>query len=121
MSMTAIDIHDPMVTLTDAALRQVRRLMARKGVEGSIVRLGVKGGGCSGMSYVMRLDAEPRATDRVWEVEDVRVAVDPKSARLLAGTTLDYSVKNLMDGGWVWRNPNAERSCGCGTSFSPKA
>jgi iron-sulfur cluster assembly protein len=110
----------PVVALTEGAVRQIRRMMARKGAEGSAVRLGVKGGGCSGMSYVIRFDETPRATDRVWEIDGLRVAVDPKSAGFLTGATLDYSVRNLMDGGWVWDNPNAGRSCGCGTSFAPK-
>ena len=120
MSTTSTEVHNPVVTLTDAAVRHIRRLLARKSAVNTCVRLGVKGGGCSGMSYVMRLDDAPRATDHAWEIEGLRVLVDPKSARFLAGTTLDYSMRNLMDGGWVWDNPNAGRSCGCGTSFAPK-
>ena len=82
--------------------------------------VGVKGGGCSGLSYV--LDLVESATDRdvVYEMDGVEVLVDRKSARFLAGTTLDYSTRNLLEGGWKWTNPNASRSCGCGSSFTPK-
>lgn len=110
----------PVVALTDAAVRQVRFLMARQAKEAGLLRLAVKGGGCSGMSYVMRIEDGATPRDTVYEQGGIRVAVDPKSARFLAGTTLDYSLGRLMDGGWVWKNPNAGRSCGCGTSFAPK-
>ena len=80
----------------------------------------MKGGGCSGLSYVINLEAEPRENDNVFVTEGIRVFIDPKSARFIEGTTLDYSLKNLLEGGWVFTNPNAGRTCGCGTSFTPK-
>lgn len=109
------------VTLTPAAIRQVKYLIKKKGDPSLGLRIGVKGGGCSGLSYVMALEPEPREKDIQYQAEDLRVFVDPKSARFLAGTTLDYSIKNLLEGGFLFDNPNATRTCGCGTSFQPKA
>lgn len=111
---------DPVVTLTPAAVRQARVRLERAGVPGACVRLSVRGGGCSGLSYAIDIADEPKPTDLVSEFDGLRVLVDPKSARFLSGATLDYSLKNLLEGGWVWTNPNADRSCGCGTSFSPR-
>lgn len=111
---------EAIVTLTPAAARQVAYLMRRKGDETLWLRLGVKGGGCSGLSYVLRLEQGPAPRDLTYVSEGVRVVVDPKSARYLKGSVLDFSVKNLLEGGWVWSNPNSVRDCGCGTSFSPK-
>lgn len=111
---------DAVLTLTPNAAKQVQFLIRKKGDPSLGLRVGVKGGGCSGLSYVMNLEPEPRENDVTFEAHGIRVFVDPKSARFLEGTTLDYSVKNLLDGGWVWTNPNAERTCGCGTSFTPK-
>jgi iron-sulfur cluster assembly protein len=111
---------EPVVALTEAAIRQIRRQMAKIGGENKRLRLGVKGGGCSGLSYVLLFEDATETTDRVWEADGLSVVVDPKSARFLAGATLDYSLKNLMEGGFIFHNPNASRSCGCGTSFTPK-
>jgi iron-sulfur cluster assembly protein len=107
------------VDLTAGAVRQVRYLMEKHGKPEAVLRLGVKGGGCSGFSYVLRLDESARETDIVYDADGIRVAVDRKSARLLAGCSLDYSLSNLLGGGWKWTNPGASRSCGCGTSFTP--
>jgi iron-sulfur cluster assembly protein len=111
---------EPVVTLTPAAIRQIKRQMARTGGENKRLRLGVKGGGCSGLSYVLLFEEASDTADSVWETEGLSVVVDPKSARFLAGATLDYSLKNLMEGGFIFHNPNASRSCGCGTSFTPR-
>jgi iron-sulfur cluster assembly protein len=108
------------ITITPAAIRQVKFLIAKKGNPDLALRIGVKGGGCSGLSYVMGLEETPTERDLVFEIDGVRVFVDRKSAKFIKGTTLDYTVKNLLEGGWKWTNPHAERSCGCGTSFSPK-
>lgn len=110
------------VELTAGAIRQVRRQMAKKGIEGQYLRLGVRGGGCSGLSYVIDFDPEADPEfDRVFVVDgDLKVVIDRKSALFLKGTTLDYNIKNLMEGGFVFDNPNAVRSCGCGTSFTAK-
>ena len=82
--------------------------------DGTIV---VQGGGCSGLSYNIRFDTQPRERDRVFQFGDVRVFVDPKSFIYLHGMTLDYQ-ETLMQQGFVFVNPNSSKSCGCGTSFS---
>ena len=81
------------------------------------LRLGVQGGGCSGLSYVIKFDTQPRERDRVFQYGDVRVFVDPKSFIYLHGMVLDWE-ETLMQRGFVFSNPNAKKSCGCGTSFS---
>jgi iron-sulfur cluster assembly protein len=81
------------------------------------LRLGVQGGGCSGLSYNIRFDTQPRERDRVFQYGDVRVFVDPKSFIYLHGMTLDYQ-ETLMQQGFVFVNPNSTKSCGCGSSFS---
>ncbi len=114
------DPPKPPVTITSAAIKQVKRMRERKGDATLCLRLGVKGGGCSGLSYVMRLEEAPSERDLVFETDGVTILVDPKSAKFLSGITLDYSMANLLEGGWVFQNPNAAKSCGCGTSFTPK-
>ncbi len=81
------------------------------------LRLGVQGGGCSGLSYNIRFDTQPRERDRIFQFDDVRIFVDPKSFIYLHGMVLDYE-ETLMHQGFVFQNPNAKKSCGCGTSFS---
>lgn len=111
---------EPIVTITPDAIKQVRYLIGKQGNPNLCLRVGVKGGGCSGLSYTMNLEETPTERDFVFEVEGLRVFVDKKSAKFIEGMTLDYTVKNLLEGGWKWSNPNAARSCGCGTSFTPK-
>jgi iron-sulfur cluster assembly protein len=118
--MSLVESGAALFTLTPAAVKQVKFLIQKKGDPSLGLRVGVKGGGCSGLSYVMNLEPEPRANDTVLEVDGVRVFIDPKSAKFLEGTTLDYSLKNLLEGGFQFNNPNASRTCGCGTSFQPK-
>ena len=108
------------VILTPAAVAQIKRLRAKKGDDALKLRVGVKGGGCSGLSYVLALEDAPHATDTVYDVDGVTVLVDPKSAQFITGMTLDYSTANLLEGGWKYLNPNVQKSCGCGTSFTPK-
>ena len=108
------------VTLNAAAVAQVKRLRAKKNDETLKLRVGVKGGGCSGLSYVLGLEPDPRPTDTVYDVDGVTVLVDPRSQKFIAGMTLDYSTANLLEGGWKYLNPNVQKSCGCGTSFTPK-
>ena len=105
--------------LTERAIKRVRAAMAKEGIspeEGGL-RLGVTGGGCSGLSYAIKFDTRPRERDRVYDFDGVRVFVDPKSFLYLHGMTLDYE-ETLMRQGFNFINPNSSRSCGCGTSFS---
>jgi len=105
--------------VTESAVRRIRVLLAKEGIspqEGGL-RLGVKGGGCSGLSYAMSVDAQPRENDNVFEFDGIRVFVDPKSFVFLRGLTLDYE-ETLIRQGFNYINPNSTRSCGCGTSFS---
>jgi len=105
--------------VTDRAVKRIRVAMAKEGVspeEGGL-RLGVLGGGCSGLSYSIKFDTRPRERDRVYDFEGVRVFVDPKSFLYLHGMTLDYE-ETLMRQGFNFINPNSSRSCGCGSSFS---
>ena len=81
------------------------------------LRLGVQGGGCSGLSYAMRLDSQPRDSDQVFEQNGARVFVDPKSYVYLEHITLDYE-DTLMRKGFLFKNPQATRTCGCGSSFT---
>ena len=105
--------------VTDRAVKRIRIAMAKEGVspeEGGL-RLGVLGGGCSGLSYSIKFDTRPRERDRIYEFDGVRVFVDPKSFLYLHGMTLDYE-ETLMRQGFNFINPNSSRSCGCGSSFS---
>ena len=112
--------NQTLITITPAAMQQVRFRIQKQGNPNLALRVGVKGGGCSGLSYTMGIEENPTEKDTVFEIDGLRVFVDKKSAAFLDGLTLDYSTKNLLEGGWKWLNPNAARSCGCGTSFTPK-
>ncbi len=106
------------VSLTATAVKQVMELKQAQNLgEEVFLRMGVRGGGCSGMSYALEFDSEKTAHDREFEVEGVKVVVDKKSYLYLAGTTLDY-VREGLTGGFTFVNPNAKSSCGCGTSFT---
>ncbi len=106
------------VTVSDKALARIRAVLAGEGMAGEGgVRLGVQGGGCSGLSYSVQFENGPQERDRVFTFNDVRIFVDPKSFIYLAGMTLDYE-ETLMKTGFVFQNPNATKSCGCGSSFS---
>lgn len=108
------------VTITEKARIQLARLLAKDGREGVFLRIGVKGGGCSGLEYVTKLDVDRKALDQSADLDGVEVVCDAKSAKFLMGSTLDYT-GNLIGGGFKFENPNAGRSCGCGTSFMPKS
>ncbi len=105
-----------MIEVTPKAVNKIREAFAKEKVTGGL-RLGVQGGGCSGLSYLFRFDPKPRSTDRVLEFDDVRIVIDPKSLVYLDGMTLDWK-DSLMYSGFEFQNPNAKKSCGCGTSFS---
>lgn len=113
-------VAQPVLELTPAAIKQVKRQQEKTGKVGYYLRVGVKGGGCSGLSYVIDMENEADEFDLTWEVDGIKVLVDRKSALYLKETTLDYNIRNLMEGGFVFSNPNAVRSCGCGTSFTAK-
>ena len=107
------------VQVTERALKSIRVAMAKEGIspsEGGL-RLGIQGGGCSGLSYNIRFDTQPRERDRIYQFEDMRVFVDPKSFIYLHGMILDYE-ETLMRQGFNFINPNSTKSCGCGSSFS---
>jgi iron-sulfur cluster assembly protein len=105
------------VAMTDAALKEVKRLLDLQGITEGGLRLGVKGGGCSGLSYTVNFDDKIGEFDTVTEVDGVKVIVDVKSAIYLQGMTLDYQ-KDMVSGAFKFINPNATKTCGCGESFS---
>ena len=118
---TQLTTVEPIVALTPGAIRQVKRQQEKTGKVGWYLRLGVRGGGCSGLSYVIDMENDPDPEfDVTWEVDGLNVVVDRKSALFLKESTLEYNIRNLMEGGFVFSNPNAVRSCGCGTSFVAK-
>jgi iron-sulfur cluster assembly protein len=105
--------------VTPKAVSRIKSAMVKEGIspeEGGL-RLGVLGGGCSGLSYSIKFDTRPRERDRIYDFDGVRVFVDPKSFLYLHGMTLDYE-ETLMRQGFNFINPNSSRSCGCGSSFS---
>lgn len=110
-----------LINLSPAAVRKAKEILAQQeDPETLYLRMGVKGGGCSGFSYALDFDRDidPKY-DRTFEIEGVKVVVDRKSLLFLAGTTLDYTgdLHVIGEGGFTFENPNAKRSCGCGTSF----
>ena len=107
----------PAVTLSDAALKEVKRLINVQGLTEGGLRLGVKGGGCSGLSYTINFDDKIGQYDTVYEIDGVKLIVDAKSAIYLQGTQLDFQ-KDLMGGQFKFVNPNASKTCRCGESFS---
>lgn len=106
-----------MIQVTDKAVGKIREAFKREGVTEGGLRLGVLGGGCSGLSYQFRFDPKPRSNDNVIQYDGVQIFVDPKSLVFLDGMTLDWK-DSLIHSGFVFENPNAKRGCGCGTSFS---
>lgn len=107
------------IHLTERAAAEMRRLLNQQDLpEGAGIRVGVRGGGCSGYSYLLDFDPNgPREDDEVLEEQGVRLFVDRRSLPFLQGTTLDYS-DGLMGRGFQFRNPNAKGTCGCGESFA---
>ena len=105
-----------MIDVTPKAVNKIREAFTKQGVTGGL-RLGVLGGGCSGLSYQFKFDPKPRPTDKVFEYDGVKIFVDPKSLIYLNGMILDYQ-ESLLQSGFVFDNPNAKKACGCGTSFT---
>jgi iron-sulfur cluster assembly protein len=108
-----------MIKVSASAKNKVRMLMTEEGFDPNLayVRVGVKSGGCSGLSYELNFDNETNQKDSLYEDNDVKIIVDKKSLLYLIGTTLEYS-GGLNGKGFVFNNPNAQRTCGCGESFS---
>ncbi|MDH4075315.1 MAG: iron-sulfur cluster insertion protein ErpA [Acidimicrobiia bacterium] len=106
-----------MITVTDSAASKVKELLDQENDEALALRVAVRPGGCSGFSYEMFFDSEFASDDQTTEFGGVRVVVDPTSAQLLKGATLDYK-DGLQQAGFSIDNPNAQRTCGCGQSFS---
>ena len=106
-----------MIQISEVAAHRIRALMAKQGIDEGGLRVGVKGGGCSGLSYTFSWEKQPRLGDEVFEGPDgAKIYVDKKSLLYLNGTVLDYDT-NLVSKGFVFSNPNAKTTCGCGSSF----
>ncbi len=107
-----------MISVTDRAAQEVARIIdEQKLSEATVLRVGVKGGGCSGFSYTLGFDDLTNEVDQIFQINGVSVAVDPKSFLYLNGTQIDFE-ESLMGRGFKFGNPNAAKSCGCGESFS---
>ncbi|MCC6548309.1 iron-sulfur cluster assembly accessory protein [Candidatus Sumerlaeota bacterium] len=106
-----------MIKLSEPAITEVKRLLALEKKEDWGLRVGVEGGGCSGLSYTLAFDEKPKNTDSVFDISGLKIYCDPKSYLFLNGMTLDFSAE-LLVGGFKFVNPNAQKSCSCGTSFS---
>ena len=110
----------PVISISERAAKEVQRVIAENGfdAEETYVRIGAKGGGCSGLTYVLDFDKSgPTEFDLTFEQHGVRLIIDKKSSFFLTGTELDFN-DGLLDRGFVFKNPAASGSCGCGTSFS---
>ena len=107
-----------MLQISENAAKLIRKMTTRHGIPGGGLRIGIKAGGCSGLSYTFAWEPAPRDGDLVFDgPEGSKVFVDPKSHRFLDGTTLDYDT-SLVSKGFMFNNPHAKSTCGCGTSFS---
>lgn len=109
---------DEEIHLSEKAAQQIQKIKAENSIpESHALRIGVKGGGCSGLSYVLGFDAEPKSNDKTFNLHGLTIFVDPKSLFYLSGTVLDFQ-DGLNGKGFVFNNPNAHKTCGCGSSFS---
>lgn len=106
------------VTVTDQAAARLLAWLERKAEPGSLVRIGVKGGGCNGLEYVIKFESVQKEGDLLLELGGLKIVCDPKSATYLDGAILQWT--GNLAGAFRFDNPNADRSCGCGTSFSLK-
>jgi len=107
----------PEIRLTKKAIEMAKKSIERRGQATEGLRLGVRGGGCSGVSYAIEFADKIRGRDHVFEFDGLKIVVDPKSLIYLRGSVLDYEVK-LMQHGFKFRNPNEKSGCGCGESFT---
>jgi iron-sulfur cluster assembly protein len=106
------------IELTQQAVEKIREIMHEQNIAEGGLRVGVKGGGCSGLGYTLALDTESQPGDKIFEKDGVKVFVDLKSFLYLNGTTLDYKMEGLMQRGFMFINPNSAGDCGCGESFA---
>ena len=107
-----------MITITERAIKEVKRIVDEQSLpNGTVLRVGVKGGGCSGFSYTLGFDDQTSEVDQITEHDGVKIACDPKSFLYLSGTQVDFE-ESLMGRGFKFGNPNASNTCGCGESFS---
>lgn len=104
-----------MIEVTNSATEKIRGMLDGNN-PGGLLRLGVVGGGCSGLQYKFKYESKPRGNDNVFDVDGVQLCVDPKSYEYLDGMTLDY-METLLEQRFLFKNPKAEKSCGCGKSF----
>lgn len=104
------------ITVTDAALKRMKALIAERGKPSACVRIGVRTRGCSGLSYTLEFADEMEPMDEVVEVNGIKILIDPKAALFILGTEMDF-VEGEMESGFVFRNPNEKGRCGCGESF----
>jgi iron-sulfur cluster assembly protein len=106
------------IEITNEAASRILEIMQDNGLTEGGLRVGVKGGGCSGLGYTLALDTEPQPTDKIFEKDGAKVFVDLKSFLYLNGSILDYKVEGLMQRGFTFVNPNSTGACGCGESFA---
>ena len=111
------DFQNAVITVTEKAVKQLKIAMKSAGDENQILRMSVEGGGCSGMTYKMDFDNQQQEFDKVFESNGLKIICDLKSWLYLKDIEVDYS-NDLLNGGFQIKNPNADRTCGCGTSFS---
>ena len=111
------DFQNAVITVTEKAVKQLKIAMKSAGDENQILRMSVDGGGCSGMTYKMDFDNQQQEFDKVFESNGLKIVCDLKSWLYLIDIEVDYS-NDLLNGGFQIKNPNADRTCGCGTSFS---
>ena len=105
------------IAVTELAAKKILELAEREGKSGQVLRVGIQGGGCSGLSYTFSFTTQPEARDKVFEKGGAKVCVDPKSLLYLGGSVLEWK-ESLMKRGFVVQNPNETKSCSCGDSFS---
>lgn len=119
MSQTTTESTTTGIQLSESAAREIKTIIQQQELEADKIRLrvGVKGGGCSGFSYLLDLTESQKESDEVFEQHGIKIIVDPKSLLYLSGTKIDFK-DEIMGRGFVFNNPNATSSCGCGSSFS---